>query len=132
MPLGSAALAWLAIVGFGDIMLLIAIQAGRSTHDWQRVPLLLLELVFGGIAFVAWMLQVWFVAKTLMTTGMGPSAALAIAIACGVVLVVLAGAVCMLSVRAGYSMLGRQDRFKSDFGNSLWFSRSHTFRPNDF
>jgi hypothetical protein len=132
MPLGSAAIAWLGMVGFGGAMLLIAIQAGRSTHGWQRVPLLFLELVFGGGALLSWMAQVWFVAKILMTTGMGPSAALLLGIACGIVLLLLAAAVCVLIVRAGYSVLGRRDRFRSDFANSLWISRSHTFRPNDF
>jgi hypothetical protein len=130
--LGSAALAWFSMASFGGATLLIAIQAGRSSHDWQRVPLLFLELVFAGASLVSWMFQVWFVAKILMATGIGPSLALVLGIACGIVLLVLAAAACAFVVRTGYSMLGRRERFRSDFRNSLWLSRSTTRRPKDF
>ena len=130
--MAESALAWVGMVGFGGATLLIAIQAGRSTHDWQRVPLLLLEVAFGGAALVCWMLEVWFVAKLLMTTGMGATAALLLAIAGGLALLVLAGAACVITVRAAYSVLGRKDAFGPDFRNSLWLSRASTFRPKDF
>jgi hypothetical protein len=129
---GSAALAWLGMLCFGAVMLLVAIKAGRSSHDWQRVPLLLLELVFGGAALVSWMFEVWFAAKIFMAMGMAASEALLLGIAWGIVMLVLAAAICVFIVRVGYSVLGRSDRFRSDLGNSLWLSRSQTFRPDDF
>jgi hypothetical protein len=50
MPPELAAAFWLATVGFGIAVLLVAIAAGKVTHAWEKVVLLIIELVVEGAA----------------------------------------------------------------------------------
>jgi hypothetical protein len=132
MPFGWAVEIWFAMAGLSAVTLFVAIAAGKSTHGWQRATLLILELILLGTLLVAWMFEVWFVAKLFIVIGMGASLALAIAIACGIALLGLAGGAGALVLLAAYSARGFRARFAPDLTNSLWLSRSHTWRPSDF
>jgi hypothetical protein len=132
MPLVSALELWLTMAGLSVVTLGVGIIAGRSQHEWQRAPLLVLEIVLLGGVLVGWMFEVWFVAKTFMALGLGASLALLIAIVCGIALVLLAGYVGALLLWAAYSVRGSRARFRPDLRNSLWLSRGFTWRPRDF
>jgi hypothetical protein len=131
MALGSAAEAWLAMVGIGAATLCAAMLAGRGTHSWQWAPLVILELFMFGATLVSWMIQTWFAAKIFIAIGVGASPALGLGIACGIALLLLAGAAGGLIVLAGYTVLGWRARFGSDLRNFLWLSRTGTWRPSD-
>jgi hypothetical protein len=132
MPYVSVIAAWLAMAGLGAVTLWVAVLAGRSRHDWQRAPLLIVELCLLGTVLVSWMLEVWFVAKVLIAAGLGASVALVVAIAGGIALLGLAGGAGALLLLAAYSAKGSRARFVPDLRNSLWLSKSHTWRPSDF
>lgn len=129
-------IAALAILGglaaFCAITLCVGIAAGRSTHDWQKAPLLILELVLLGAILVLWMFEVWFVARSLMAAGLAASAALIVAIPSGTALSVLAAYVAGRLVFVGYAATGSRARFRPDLLNSLWISRGCSWRPRDF
>ena len=125
-------LAWLATVGFGVTGLYTAIFASRAKHDRQRAPLLILELLVLGVALVSWFFLIWFLAKILIALGLGAAVALGASIAIGIVLLVPTCAAVWLIVLRSYAALGRSAQFDSDVRNSLWLSRSSTWRPNDF
>jgi hypothetical protein len=129
MMLGPAIEVWLAMFASCVAMFCMAIFAGRSQHIWQVFPLLALEMVLMGAAFVLWMFEVWFVAKILMAIGMSASTALLLGIAIGIVLVVSAVAASLLLLRTGYVVFGMRARYASDFANSLWLGRLGPWRP---
>jgi hypothetical protein len=120
------------MVGFGVALLLVAIAAGRVARSWQRLLLLLIELLVGGAIIVGWIAEVWFLAKTGTAFGMTAAPALVLAILCGLVLVAPAVALVRLIVVYGYTLLGRRAQLHSDFRRSVWISRGYTFRPGDF
>jgi hypothetical protein len=132
MPFDWAVAIWFAMAGLSAVTLFVAIAAGKSTHAWQRATLLILELILLGALLVAWMFEVWFVAKIFIAIGMGASLALAIAIAFGTALLGLAGGAGALLLLAAYGATGSRARFAPELRNSLWLSRSHTWRPSDF
>jgi hypothetical protein len=131
MPVGSAAEAWLAMVATGASTLCAALLAGRATHSWQRASLVILEVFMFGASLVIWMIQIWFIGKIFIAIGVAASTALGLAIACGIALLLLAGAAGGLIVLAGYTVLGCRARFGSDLRNSLWLTRTGTWSPND-
>jgi hypothetical protein len=113
-------------------MLLIAIAAGRASRSWERVLLIILEVLVEGGVLVSLFGEVWFLAKTLMTVGLPAASALVLAIVAGLLLVVPAVWSVWQVVAGLYTLAGRQAQFRSDFRGSLWLARSYTFRPRDF
>ena len=131
MPPVLAAAFWLATVGFGIAVLLVAIAAGKVTHAWEKVGLLIIELVAEGAALVSLFGEVWFLAKTVMGVGISASPALLIAIVVGLVLVAPAVWLVWLIVGTWYALIGRKALFRPDFLGSLWFARSSSWRPRE-
>jgi len=132
MPLVSALELWVVLAVLSVVTLGVAIVAGRSTHQWQRAPLLVLEIVLIVVVPLAWTFEVWFVAKTFMALGLGASVALLIAIVSGIALLLLAGYVGALLLWAAYSVRGSRARFRPDLWNSLWLSKTFIWRPIDY
>ncbi|HEV3102415.1 MAG TPA: hypothetical protein VG426_08745 [Candidatus Dormibacteraeota bacterium] len=132
MILTWSAAAWVGTIGIAAATLLAAVGAGRATHDWQRVLLLVVELPLVGAMLLLWMLQVALADKIFQTAGAGGDAALLLGILGGSVLLILAAAAAVVVLLAGYTVFGRRVRFGPDLRNSLWLSRSNTWRPSDF
>jgi hypothetical protein len=109
------------MAGLSAVTLCVAIAAGKSIHAWRRTTLPMLEFVLLGTLLVAWMFEVWFVAKIFIAIGMGASPALVIAIALGIALLGLAGGAGAWLLLAAYSARGSRARFTPDLRNSLWF-----------
>ena len=127
-----AAVAWLAMVGFGTALLLVGITAGRVARRWTRLLLLVLELIVEGVILLALFAEVWFLAKTgngfrrggdsrpdPSNPGWAPSGGATV-----VLVWVIAG--------YGYTLFGRGAQLRSDFRRSISVSRINTFRPGDF
>jgi len=131
MTIVPAMAAWFVMLVSGVATVFTAILAGRTQRMWQLL-LLLLEMVLLGAALVSWMFGIWFMAKTLIATGMAASTALLLSISSGTTLAVLTGVGSPRLIRIGYAAFGVKARFDSDFGNSLWLRRSGTWRPKDF
>ena len=132
MTLGPTIEAWFALLILCVAAVCTAILAGRSHRTWQRFPLLALEMLLEGAAIVSTMFEVWLIAKVFIGIGVAAATALVLAIVIGIALAALAVAICPRLVRAGYVVFGSKARFGLDFGNSLWFTRSGTWRPKDF
>lgn len=130
MTLGLAAAMWLLTLGLFVATLVAAILAGRSKRFW-RFPLLGLEVIGVGAAIVAWIFEVWFLAKLWISIGMSASVALIIGLVLGVALAVGAVLAGLRLTRAVYAAFGLGARFDSDFGNSLWVTRAGSWRPNE-
>ncbi|HXB03302.1 MAG TPA: hypothetical protein VNY77_00385 [Candidatus Angelobacter sp.] len=126
-----AAALWFATVGFGVAVLLVAIAAGKVAHTWEKVVLLIIELVVEGAALLSLFGEVWFLAKTAMDVGVSAAPALVVAIVVGLVLVAPAVWLVWLIVANGYSLIGRKAQFRPDFRGSLWLARSYTWRPRE-
>jgi hypothetical protein len=131
MTIGLAVGTWLLMLALFVVTVYAAILAGRGKRLWQLTPLLGLEFVCLGAAIVAWMFNVWFLAKLGIATGLPPSIALLIGLVIGVALAVCAAAAGLRLVQAAYAALGSGACFDSDFGNSLWLRRSGTWRPDE-
>jgi hypothetical protein len=131
MPPVLAAALWFATVGFGVAVLLVAIAAGKVAHTWEKVVLLIIELVVEGAALLSLFGEVWFLAKTAMDVGVSAAPALVVAIVVGLVLVAPAVWLVWLIVANGYSLIGRKAQFRPDFRGSLWLARSYTWRPRE-
>jgi hypothetical protein len=123
---------WAGMIGFAGAMLLSAVGAGRARHDWQRVLLLLLELAFIAATLLLWMLQVALADKIFQAAGARGDAALLLGMVCGFALLLMAAAVAALVVLVGYTVFGHRAQFRPDLRDSLWLSRSNTWRPSDF
>jgi hypothetical protein len=132
MPSVLAAIFWLATLGFGIAVFLVAIAAGKVTHSWEKVLLLIIEMAVEGGALLSLFGEVWFLAKTVMDVGTSAAAALVIAIVVGLVLVAPAVWLVWLIVANCYALVGRRQQFRPDFRGSLWLARSYTWRPRDF
>jgi hypothetical protein len=124
MPPVLAAAFWLATVGFGITVLLVAISAGKVTHAWEEALLLIIELDVEGAALLSLFGEIWFLAKTDIGVGMSASAALVIEIVVGLILVDPAVWFVGLIVANGYALIGRKLQFRPDFRGSLWLARS--------
>jgi hypothetical protein len=131
MPPELAAAFWIATVGSGIALLLVAIAAGKVTHAWEKVLLLILEVVVEGAVLVSLFGEIWFLAKTIMGVGVSAAPALLIAIVVGLVLVAPAAWLVWLIVGTSYALVGRKARFRPDFLGSLWFGRSSSWRPRE-
>jgi hypothetical protein len=127
-----AAVAWLAMVGFGTALLLVGITAGRVARRWTRLLLLVLELIVEGVILLALFAEVWFLAKTAMAFGVAATPALILAILVGLLLVVPTVVLVWVIAGYGYTLFGRGAQLRSDFRRSIWVSRINTFRPGDF
>ena len=94
--------------------------------------MLFLEFLLLGAGIIFWMFLVWFSAKAAMSLGISASLALVISTVVGIGVAVLTVVAVLRLVRASYGFVGQQDRYDVDFGNSLWFRRTGTWRPKDF
>lgn len=94
--------------------------------------MLFLEFLLLGAAIIFWMFLVWFSAKATMSFGISASLALVASTVVGIGLAVLTVVAVLRLVRASYAFVGQKDRFDVDFGNSLWFGRTGTWRPKEF
>jgi len=93
------------------------------------VPFLILEVVVFGAVFLSVCGEVWFLAKSFMALSMPAAPALIFAIIVALVLVAPAVWLVWKIVGGGYAAMGRKAQLRTDFGRSLWISRTGTWRP---
>jgi hypothetical protein len=127
----SAVAMWLGMAVSFVATVFSAILAGRGRTLWFVFPLLFLEFVLLGAVLIFWMFLVWFSAKVIMSFGVPAAIALIAALVTGIALAVLTVVADLRLVRASYIIVGHKDRYDADFGNSLWFTRLGTWRPNE-
>jgi hypothetical protein len=123
---------WLGMAVSFVAMVPVAILAGRGKSSWRVFPLLFFEWLMFGAALIFWMFLVWFSAKAIMSFGVSASLALVAALALGIALAALTVVGGLRLMRVGYTMVGHKDQYGVDFGNSLWFGRTGTWRPKEF